>query len=138
MGSGAGSPGLLAPSAACPVYKSRNPRGTSLYPLLEAHFETLRGLWEERFERRYGFWRVLWDTAVARYLDCGVFESGFARVVCPSCRWEFLVALSCKGRGLCPSCGAKRAVIFSELLREKILADVPHAQWVSSSMKSTP
>ena len=48
-----------SPSAACPVYKSRNPRGTSLYQLLEAHFETLKGLWEERFERRYGFWRVL-------------------------------------------------------------------------------
>jgi len=57
---------------------------------------------------------------------------GFARVFCPECRAEFLVAFSCKGRGLCPSCGAKRAAIFSELLPHKILADVPHAQWVRS------
>jgi hypothetical protein len=63
-------------------------------------------------------------------MDCGLFESGFARVVCPECRFEFLVAFSCKGRGLCPSCGAKRAAIFSELLQKKILADVAHAQWV--------
>jgi hypothetical protein len=29
-----------------------------------------------------------------------------------------------------PSCGAKRTAIFSELLQNRILADVPHAQWV--------
>jgi Transposase zinc-binding domain len=60
----------------------------------------------------------------------GLFESGFARAFCPECRFEFLVALSCKGRGLCPSCAAKRAALFSQLLQRKILADVAHAQWV--------
>ena len=35
----------------------------------------------------------------------------------------------------CPSCGAKRAAIFSDLLQNKILADVPHAQWVFSIPK---
>jgi len=77
------------------------------------------------FEQRYGFWRVSYDAAVAKYLDCGLFESGFARVVCPQCRSEFLVGFSWKGRGLCPSCEAKRAAIFSELLRHQILADIP-------------
>ena len=72
---------------------------------------------------------------MARYLDCGLFESGFARVACPRCRAEFLVSFSCKRRGLCPSCGAKRAAIFSELLQHRILADVPHAQWVFSLPK---
>jgi hypothetical protein len=107
----------------------------AIYQLLEAHYETVKGLWEERFERRYGFWRGLYDTAVARYLDCGLFESGLARVRCTSCPNEFLVAFSCKGRGLCPSCGAKRAAIFSELLQSQILAGVPHAQWVFSIPK---
>ena len=37
--------------------------------------------------------------------------------------------------GLCPSCGAKRAAIFSELLHNQVLADVPHAQWVLSIPK---
>jgi hypothetical protein len=95
----------------------------------------VKALWEERFERKYGYWRGFVDRVVARYLDCGVAEAGFARVVCPRCRFEFLVAFSCKGRGLCPSCGAKRAAIFSELLQSQILADVPHAQWVFSLPK---
>ncbi len=40
----------------------------------------MRGQWEERFERRYGFWRGFVDEQVGRYLDCGLFENGFARV----------------------------------------------------------
>jgi len=123
--------GFPPQALACPAaYRPRSPRASSLYQLVETHFETLKRLWEERFERRYGFWQGYWDSAVFSYLDCGLFESGFARVVCPECRFEFLVAFSCKGRGLCPSCGAKRAAIFSQLLQSKILADVPHAQWV--------
>ncbi len=74
---------------------------------------------------------------MATYQDCGLFESGFARVRCPNCKFEFLVAFSCRCRGLCPSCGALagRAAIFAELLQHKILADVPHAQWVFSIPK---
>ena len=61
---------------ACPTrYRPRNPRLSSLYQLLESHYETVKSVWEDRFERRYGFWRGLCDTAVARYLDCGLFES---------------------------------------------------------------
>jgi hypothetical protein len=131
MGSAAAPLGSFPRAELCPtVYRPRNPRASSLYQLLDTHFETLKRLWEERFEQRYGFWRPFWDPAVFSYMDCGLFESGFARVVCPECRFEFLVAFSCKGRGLCPSCGAKRAAIFSELLQKKILADVAHAQWV--------
>ena len=29
------------------------------------------------FESQYGFWQGRWDRAVAAYLDCGLFESGF-------------------------------------------------------------
>jgi hypothetical protein len=41
-----------------------------------------------------------------------------------------LVAFSCKGRGLCPSCGAKRAAETAKRLREDVLEAVGHAQWV--------
>jgi hypothetical protein len=131
MGTVAATPAFLPRAEPCPHrYRPRNPRATSLYQLLEAHYDTVKGLWEERFERRYGFWRGFYDTAVTRYHNCDLFESGFARVTCVRCPNEFLVAFSCKGRGLCPSCGAKRAAIFSEMLQNQILADVPHAQWV--------
>jgi len=90
----------------------------------------LKGSWEERFERQYGFWRGLADEAVARYLDCGVWDNGFARVRCRKCPQEFLVAFSCKGRGLCPSCGAKRAAELAAFLVDEVVEDVGHAQWV--------
>ena len=136
MGAMAATPALSPKADACPPrYRPRNPRLSSLYQLLESHYESVKSVWEDRFERRYGFWRGLYDTAVARYFDCGLFESGFARVKCTKCPREFLVAFSCKGRALCPSCGAKRAAIFSEMLQHQILTDVPHAQWVFSIPK---
>ena len=76
------------------------------------------------------FWHGLLDGVVARYLDCGIFERGFARIRCPDCAAEFLLAFSCKGRGLCPSGGAKRAAEFAALLQDEVVADVGHAQWV--------
>ena len=95
------------------VYRSRRPAQTPLYQLLESLFETVKGAWEDLFQTRYGFWRAILDGVVARYLDCGIFERGFARIRCPGCATEFLLAFSCKGRGLCPSCGAKRAAEFA-------------------------
>ena len=132
----AATPAIVPPKDdSPPVYRPRNLRATSLYQLFDSHYETVKAVWDERFERQYGFWRGHWDSAVATYQDCGLFESGFARVRCPSCQFEFLVAFSCRCRGLCPSCGAKRAALFAELLQHKILADVPYAQWVFSIPK---
>jgi ribosomal protein S27E len=42
------------------------------------------------------------------YLKCGRLEEGFLRVRCEQCHAEKLVAFSCKKRGFCPSCGARR------------------------------
>jgi hypothetical protein len=122
--------GLGSVAEPCGVYRRREPRATPLYALMESLYERLKRTWEERFEARYGSWRGFVDAVVARYLDCGLLDRGFARVYCDSCRAEFLVALSCKGRGLCPSCGAKRAALFAAFLQEQVLAPVPHAQWV--------
>ena len=116
--------------SACCIYRPRNPRQTSLWGLLDRLYERVKGQWEERFERRYGFWRGLADEAVARYLDCGIWDNGFARVRCRRCPQEFLVAFSCKGRGLCPSCGAKRAAELAAFLVDEVVEDVGHAQWV--------
>jgi hypothetical protein len=45
------------------------------------------------------------------------------------------VAFSCKGRGLCPSCAAKRAAELAAFLHEEVLEEVGHAQWVFSLPK---
>ena len=101
-----------------------------MYRLFETHFEEVKGQWEERFERRFGFWRGFVDEQVRRYLDCGLYENGFARIRCPECAKEYLLAFSCKTRELCPSCAAKRSAATAALLVEDVLEDVGHAQWV--------
>ncbi len=42
----------------------------------------------------------------------------------------FLVAFSGKCRYLCPSCCAKRFLVWSERIEEEALDDVPHRQYV--------
>ncbi len=65
-----------------------------------------------------------------RYLDCGDWRRGFARVRCDECKYEMLVAFSCKQRELCPSCAAKRGSELAAFLADHVLENVGHAQWV--------
>ena len=66
------------------------------------------------------------------YLKCGLLEHGFLRVHCESCHLDRLVAFSCKRRGFCPSCGARRMTETAALLADEVLPDVPLRQWVIS------
>lgn len=125
----------LVAECAAGFYRARKPQETPLYRLVEAVYGQVKGVWEERFERRYGFWRAFVDDVVNAYLDCGRFESGFARVRCSDCGDEFLVATSCQKRGFCPSCGAKRAAAFAAFLADEVLEEVGHAMWTFSLPK---
>ena len=40
-------------------------------------FETFERVYEERFERAYGFYRPYLRSIIYRYLDCGVLRNGF-------------------------------------------------------------
>ena len=111
------------------LYQTRNARATALYQLLDAYYEDVKAIWEERFEKKYGFWRGFVDTVVARYLDCGVAEAGFARLRCDTCGVEKLLTLSCKQRGICPSCDAKRAAAFAAFLKDELIENVGHCLW---------
>jgi hypothetical protein len=42
------------------------------------------------------------------FLCCGILAHGFLRLNCDGCKQDQLLAFSCKRRGFCPSCGAKR------------------------------
>jgi ribosomal protein S27E len=66
------------------------------------------------------------------YLKCGRLEYGFLRVRCEKCHHERLVAFSCKRRGFCPSCGARRMIGSAALLVDTILPRLPMRQWVLS------
>ena len=44
------------------------------------------------------------EQAIRKYLECAIFAHGFARARCGDCGHDFLIAFSCKGCGVCPSC----------------------------------
>ncbi len=66
------------------------------------------------------------------YLECGRLEQGFLRVRCDACHAEHLVAFSCKRRGFCPSCGARRMAESAALLVDEVFPQQPVRQWVLS------
>jgi hypothetical protein len=106
--------------AECARYRPRRPQATPLYRLIETYYNEVKAQWEERFERRYGFWRGFVDEQVRRYLDCDLFENGFARIRCPECHAEYLLVFSCKTRELCPSCQSEMRIIAFILDRQVI------------------
>jgi hypothetical protein len=113
-------------AVARPTYRPRRPRRSPLYQILEDHFESFLLCYEERFRNRYGPLRLeIARRTVYKYLDCGILERGFARVVCPECKAEFLIGFSCKTR-FCPSCHAKKLTLWSNRLVEELLTPIPH------------
>jgi len=54
------------------------------------------------------------------YLECGILAHGFLRLRCGECAHENLVAFSCKRRGFCPSCGARRMAETAYRLLQKL------------------
>ena len=84
MGAMAATPAPVPRPGGYPsLYRPRNARASPLYQLLEAYYEDVKAVWEERFEKKYGYWRGFVDTVVARYLDCGVSDAGFAHATKP-------------------------------------------------------
>ncbi|MFC1660479.1 transposase zinc-binding domain-containing protein [Gemmatimonadota bacterium] len=64
-----------------------------------------------------------------------VLAHGFARARCSSCGYDFLVAFSCKGRGACPSCNAKRMAQTAAHLVDHVIPHVPVRHFVLSVPK---
>jgi hypothetical protein len=64
------------------------------------------------------------------FLKCGLLEHGFLRFRCESCHHEKLMAFSCKKRGFCTSCVARRMVDSAALLVDEVLPKKPIRQWV--------
>ncbi len=69
---------------------------------------------------------------IERYLSCGIPEAGFIRLRCQSCGTDRALAFSCKVRGICASCGARRMHDVSHHLVERVLPDVGIRQYVLS------
>jgi len=117
------------------VYRQRNPQNSPYYQCVEDHFEMFEMVYDERFERQYGFFRPYVKRVIYRYLDCGILKNGFVRVQCGDCGHEYLLAFSCKRRHFCPSCHQKRVVEFGDWLCREVVKAIPHRHVVLSIPK---
>ena len=66
------------------------------------------------------------------FLKCGILAHGFLRLRCGDCGHDKLVAFSCKRRGFCSSCGARRTAQTAAHLVDHVIPHVPVRQWVLS------
>jgi hypothetical protein len=109
-------------------YQRRTPESTVLYRIVQQGLETFlasardQGRVVPRFVER----------ELRAFLDCGLLCRGFLRVRCDDCGRERLVAYSCKTRGFCPSCGARRMTDTAAHLVDRVFPELPVRQYVLS------
>jgi len=109
-------------------YRRHRPEETLLYRLVEEYYPPFADLLAARGRPLPEYVRREFD----EYLKCGRLEYGFLRIQCRACHAERLVAFSCKRRGFCPSCGARRMAESAALLVDEVLPELPIRQWVLS------
>jgi Putative transposase/Transposase zinc-binding domain len=112
-----------------PAYAPRKPTETVLHQLVRANLESF-----------IAYARANYDGGLPRYVEqefrayvkCGDFSEGFSRVRCDACGHDLLVAFSCHGRSICPSCCGRRMASVAAFLVDRVLPDVPLRQFVLS------
>jgi hypothetical protein len=109
-------------------YQRHRPEQTLLYQIVDRHYPDFKAHLAAQGRALPGYVQREFDD----YLKCGRLEYGFMRVRCESCHAEHLVAFSCKRRGFCPSCGARRMAESAALLVDEVLPEQPMRQWVLS------
>ena len=118
-----------APTAHPCHYERRRPEETTLYQSGAGAPRNLLG--PSRSRGGSGLPQFVKDEFDA-FLECGILAHGFLRLRCGECGHEKLVAFSCKRRGFCPSCGARRMAQTAAHLVDRVIPPVPVRQWVLS------
>jgi len=78
-------------------YERRRSEKTPLHKIVLENLESWLE-WRDRAERPVAAYV---EEELRGYLECGLLCFGFARALCTGCRTGFVVAFSCKGRGVC-------------------------------------
>jgi hypothetical protein len=116
------------------LYRPRRPAESVLYRVVQEHLETYLARAREGSLDTDPVPRFI-EREFRRYLECGILAHGFARARCSGCGHDFLIAFSCKGRGICPSCNARRMAQAAAHLVEQVFPRQPLRQWVLSVPK---
>jgi hypothetical protein len=115
-----------APDGTPVHYERQRPELTTLYRLVQQHAATFFAQAEDAAGADLPqFVKDEFDA----FLECGILAHGFLRLRCGDCGHDKLVAFSCKRRGFCPSCGARRMSQTAAHLLDHV---IPHVQWVLS------
>ena len=99
-------------------YRPRQPRASPIWQILDGH-------WAD-FRRNEAVHDDHLNQTVQAFLRCGDFRSGFTRWRCPDCAQEFLLAFTCKQRGLCATCAQRRTLTLAPYIAETVCHAVPH------------
>ena len=86
------------------TYQRHQPEQTLFYQLIETYYPKFLSYLENHGRSLPNYVHEEFEA----YLKCGRLEHGFLRVRCGDCHHEWQVPFSCKKRGFCPSCGARR------------------------------
>jgi hypothetical protein len=122
---------LHAGPAASRRYERRRPEKTPLYKIVAECLESWLANRSAREQPVAGYV----EEEFRGYLTCGLLCFGFARAVCTRCPQRFVVAFSCKRRGVCPSCNGRHMAQTAAHLVDHVLPPVPVRQWVISVPK---
>lgn len=109
-------------------YVRHRPEDDLLYQVVSRNFQTVFKKCEESGHPVPNFIKREFES----FLRCGVLSYGFARIYCQSCKYDRLVGFSCKKRGFCGSCLARRISEISGHLIDEVIPQIPTRQWVLS------
>ena len=108
-------------------YKRRSPESTLLYKVVQENLRSFQDLCHEEGKHLPAHVTKEFEA----FLKCGVLAHGFLRFRCVDCKHERLVAFSCKKRGFCGSCGARRMAETAAHLTDNVFpTSTIIRQWV--------
>ena len=110
-------------------YQRHQPEKTLLYKLIQENLLDFYHQLENEQEKTLPHFV---KKEFEEFLKCGLLACGFLRLQCQSCKQERLLAFSCKRRGFCPSCGARRMAESAAHLVDEVFPHKPLRQWVLS------
>ena len=118
----------MAPAVA--TYEPRDPSRTVLSTVIADHLETCLASLDADPDATGRPAYV--ERAFYAYLQCGILAHGFLRLGCDTCPKDLWLPFSCKRRGFCPSCAARRMAQTAAHLVVRVIPWVPTRQWVVS------
>ena len=121
------------------IYRPRRPRESPLYQLLDRYYDQFQHVYDQRYQKRYGFWRPV----IAKTVDIAAGrrclnektprlrrpQGGLRPRAVPQVPLRVLRGLLLP-QALCPSCHQKRALLVAEHIVRDVCEPVPHRQFV--------